>query len=323
MKTLNADIKNHDFKKIYLLYGDEEYLKKNYKNSLKKAMIGEDTMNYTYYEGKKIDVDNFISTADTMPFFTDMKCILIEDSGWFKTSNDKIASYIVDMPDTTHIIFVETEIDKRNKLYKKIKDIGYICELIHPSADELTKWAAGIIIRAGKKITEYNMELFLSYTGNDMENVRNEIEKLLSYIGDKEIIDGRDIDMITTVTISNRIFDMVRAIIARKTHEAMSLYDDLLTLKEAPMKILFMIARQFNQLLQVKDLSSSGADKTMIAKSMKLQPFIVAKLITQARGFDRNALLSYVRQCVELEEDVKTGNMQDRLAVEMIITGEY
>ena len=63
----------------------------------------------------------------------------------------------------------------------------------------------------------------------------------------------------TTVQVTNKIFDMVNAIVTReRTRLAMDLYEDLLTLKEPPMRILFLIARQFNQLLLVKENDGKG-----------------------------------------------------------------
>ena len=63
--------------------------------------------------------------------------------------------------------------------------------------------------------------------------------------------------------------------------------------------------------------------KEAIASRMKIAPFIAGKLIPQARAFSREQILSYVRTCVEYEEAVKSGWLQDRLAVELLITKEY
>ena len=81
MQTLNQDIKSGEFKQIYLLYGEEAFLKNSYKNRLKEAIIGDDTMNFARFEGKGLDVDELIRLADTMPFFAEHRLILIEDSG--------------------------------------------------------------------------------------------------------------------------------------------------------------------------------------------------------------------------------------------------
>ena len=129
MKTINQDIKERKFKRAYLLFGEEEYLKKRYKHALIDAIAGEDTMNKSFYEGKGIDVNQVIDMAETMPFFADYKLLVIEDSGFFKSSQDKLAEYVKTIPETTVILFVESEVDKRNKLYKAVKSAGYVCEM--------------------------------------------------------------------------------------------------------------------------------------------------------------------------------------------------
>lgn len=323
MQTLNQDIKTGEFKQIYLLYGEEAFLKNSYKNRLKEAIIGDDTMNFARFEGKGLDVDELIRLADTMPFFAERRLILVEDSGFFKSASDALVQYLPSMPDTTILLFVETEVDKRNRLYKKVKDMGYAAELNRQDSAQLARWAGGILTREQKKITKHTMELFLSMAGDDMENIRMELEKLISYTLGREIITDEDVLAVCTVQVTNRIFEMVSAIVNRQPRKAMDLYEDLLTLKEPPMRILFLIARQFNQLLQVKDLMGKGMDKGTIASKLKMQPFVVGKTMPQARQFGREQILSYVEFCVETEEAVKSGRLQDRLAVELLITREY
>lgn len=323
MQTLNQDIKERSFRPVYLLYGEETFLVNSYKNRLKEAVLGDDTMNFSRYEGKGIDVSELIRQADTMPFFAEKRLILVEDSGFFKASSEALASYLPSMPDTTCIVFAESQVDKRNKLYKMVKELGYAAEMQRQDTAQLVRWAGGILAREGRKITGRTMELFLSMTGEDMENIRMELEKIISYTMGKEVITDDDVKAVCTVQVTNRIFDMVSAIVNRQTRKAMDLYEDLLTLKEPPMRILFLIARQFNQILQVKELMAKGMDKGSIASRLKMQPFVVGKTMPQARQFSRGQILECVRLCVEAEEAVKSGRLQDRLAVELLIAREY
>lgn len=323
MQTLNQDLKNGTFRPIYLLYGEEMFLKRSYKNRLREAIAGDDTMNYHYFEGKGIDVEEIISLADTMPFFGERRLILLEDSGFFKGACDRLVSYLPSMPETTCLIFVESEVDKRSKMFKKVKELGYAAELARQDARQLGSWAGSILAKEGKKITGRTMELFLSKTGDDMEHIRMELEKLISYTMGREVITDQDIEEVCTEHVTNKIFEMVAAIVSRQPKKAMDLYEDLLTLKEPPMRILFLIARQFNQLLQVKELVNQGKDKSTIASKLKIQPFVAGKLMPQARSFSRDQILSFVELCVDAEEAVKTGRLGDRLAVELLITKEY
>lgn len=324
MQTLNKDLKEGTFKKAYLLFGEEDFLKKSYKNRLKDAIAGEDEMNYNYFEGKGIDIKEIISLADTMPFLAEHRLILLEDTGLFKSSGgEELVEYLPQMPEMTCMVFVEAEVDKRNRLYKKVKEVGYAAEFSRQDVSQLARWAGGILAREGKKITGRTMERFLSATGDDMENIRMELEKLISYVGEREVVTDQDIDAICTVHVTSRIFEMVAAIVQGDTGKAMDLYEDLLTLKEPPMRILFLIARQFNQVLQVKELMAQGKDKGTIASRLKLQPFVVGKLMSQARAFTKEQILSYVELCVDSEEAVKSGRLQERLAVELLIAGKY
>ena len=324
MQTLNQDIKDKTFRRVYLLFGDEPFLVNSYKKRLREAIAGDDTMNYNYFEGKGPDVKEIISLADTMPFFAERRLVLIDGSGFFKSSApEELVNYIPEIPESTCMVFVENEVDKRNKLYKKVKDNGYAADLKKQDADQLMRWAAGILSKDGKKITRQVMEYFMERTGDDMENIRMELEKLICYTMGREVITKEDVEAVGTVHVTNRIFEMVTAIVAGNTRKAMDLYEDLLTLKEPPMRIMFLIAKQFNQLLQVKELAGKGAQKSEIASRVKVPPFVAGKLMAQARAFTREQILSYVEFCVESEEAVKTGRLSDRLAVELLIAKKY
>lgn len=323
MQTISDDIKNKTYKPVYLLHGEEAFLKSSYKKRLKDALTDGDTMNYHYYEGKGLDVNELISMADTMPFFADKRMILVEDSGFFKSAADALTEYLPNMPDTTCLVFVEEAVDKRSRLYKKVKELGHAAEMKRQDMAQLSKWAASILAQNGRKVTSATMNLFLERTGDDMENIRMELEKLITYTMGSDVITSGDVEEVTTVQVTNKIFDMVTAIVTGKTKRAMDLYEDLLTLKEPPMRILFLIARNFNQLLQVSELLSGGASKDAIAAKIKVPPFVAGKMIPQARTFSKEQILSYVTGCVEAEEAVKTGRLSDRLAVELLIIKRY
>ena len=145
MKFINEHIKSKEFKSVYLIYGEEEYLKKQCRDKLKIAIIGDDTMNYSYYEGKKIDIKDLISTGDTMPFFAERRLIVVENSGLFKSASDDIVEFIKKQPDYLTMIFIESEVDKRNRLYKAVNENGYISEMKFQEVSVLSRWIGGLL----------------------------------------------------------------------------------------------------------------------------------------------------------------------------------
>ena len=111
MRNINQDIKNQTYKRIYLLYGDEAYLRRQYKDRLKQGICGDDTMNYSYFEGKSAKAEDIMAMLDTMPFFADRRLVVIENSGFFKSANEKLLEYLSQIPDTSVTGIFEKEIN--------------------------------------------------------------------------------------------------------------------------------------------------------------------------------------------------------------------
>lgn len=320
MKSLNEDLKTGQLKQIYLLYGEEAYLKKQYRDKLHQAIVPlEDTMNYAYYEGKGINVREVIDLAETLPFFSEHRLIILENSGFFKTASPELADYLKELPETTAMIFVESEIDKRGKLYKAVKEKGRIVELGRQDEGTLLRWLAGNVRREGKQITEQTIRFFLTKVGTDMENIQKELEKLFCYTLDKQEISAEDVEEICTTQITNQVFDMVEAVAKKQQRKALDYYYDLLALKEPPMRILFLLTRQFRLLWEVKDMDRQGYPRKEIAAKAGLHPFVVGKYQEQARAFSEPALRKILEDSVDMEECIKTGRLSDTLGVELFI----
>ncbi len=324
MQRINNDIKSGNFQKVYLLYGEERYLKKQYKDKLKRALCGaDDNMNSHFFEGKGIPVGEVIDLAETMPFFADRKVIFLEDSGFLKSGGEQLAEYLGSQNETTVLIFVESEVDRRSKLFKAIQANGCVIEFTQQDENTLKRWIAGMLAREGKKITENTVHLFLTKTGTDMENIYGELEKLICYCMDREVITAEDVETICTTRVTSHIFDMVDAIADKKQTRALELYYELLALKEPPMRILFLIARQCNILLQVKAMKNKGYGNKEMASAIGVPPFAVGKYAAQAAKLKTSVLRRAVTNCVEAEEAVKTGRMNDVMSVEILIMGVF
>ena len=320
MKSIQEDIKNQQFKPVYLLFGEEAYLRQQYKQKLLDALMPEeDTMNYSRYEGKGIEPREIIDLAETMPFFADRRVILLEDTGFFKNKCEELAEYFKQLPDYLCMIFVESEVDKRGKMYKAAKAAGRVTEFAVQNIQTLTRWVLQMLGREGKRITQRDMELFLTKTGTDMGNIRMELEKLLVYTMGREIVSSADIEAVCTTQTSNKIFDMVRAVTERNQKKALDLYNDLLTLKEPPMRILFLLAKQFNQLMITKEMSEKGYGHPEIASQMGVPPFVVRNYFQIVKRYRLSQLRQAVEDFTEAEELVKTGRLGDVLSVELLI----
>lgn len=319
MERLKQDIKNHSFQHLYLLFGEEAYLRKSYKKSLIKEIIGEDTMNYTYYEGKDINVEALIDQAETLPFFNDKRLIVVENSGFFKNGNERIQAYFSTIPEYLYLVFVEKDTDKRSTIFKAVKSKGCAVEMQQLTPDKIKPWAAKILNNAGKRIKESDLDYFLLQTGNDMVNVHSELDKLISFMGDRTEISRDDINAIVTRQINDTVFAMVKAMGEQNQSKALNLYYDLLLHHEAVMKILALISRQFNLLLQTRELLNLRYTNANIASKIGVNPYFIGEYVNQAKRFDFETLKKSLEACVNVDEDIKKGKMKDQLALELLI----
>lgn len=320
MKTVTEDIKKGSFQRVYLFFGEETYLKQQYKERMKQAILPEgDTLNLNIYSGKGIDAQALIAQAETMPFFAEHRLIIVEGSGFFKNASPVLAEYIPSIPEETILLFVEEEVDKRGKLYKAVKAAGRAVEFGAQDEKTLTRWVMGLLKKENKQITGQALALFLEKTGTNMERIRQELEKLICYCMEKEGITEADVEAVCSGQTENKIFDMINALAEKKQKKALDLYYDLLTLKEPPMRILYLITRQFNMLMQVKELQEHGYDGRAIGEKMKLAGFIVRNYVRQAGYFSLARLKEALQDCVETEEAVKTGRLNDVMSVELLL----
>ena len=276
-------------------------------------------MNYSYYDSDNASVKDIIDVCETLPFFAQKRLVIMENTGFLKSSNDELADYIKHIPDYLVVVMVEKDVDKRNKVYKAVDSVGYICEMKSQTTATLEKWIAGLLAKDNLKISREACDLILDKTGAGMDYIRQETEKLVSYCQGRDVVTVEDVEKVCATQTTSHIFDMISAIANKKQQQALDLYYDLLELKEPPMRILYLIVRQFNGILQAKELAARGLSSKEIASAIKVAPFVAGKYLSQAKYFTTDTVKDILNECADIEERVKQGRLQDKLGVELII----
>ena len=320
MKRILEDINSGNFRTVYVLYGQEAYLQKQYRDKLVNALVGEgDTMNVWQVQGKEYSIPQLIDFAETMPFLAERRVIVMEGTGVLKSGGEALAEYFADACETTTWILVESECDKRSKLFKAAHKAGLCIEFTTQDETTLKKWILGMLKKEGRQVTGATLELFLEKTGTDMNVIRLELEKLLCYTMDKSVIESADVEAVCITRVTSHIFDMVDAIGVRDQRKALHLYNELQALREPPIRILFLIGRHMNILLQIKDLKKRGFDNKAMASKVGVPPFTVGKYVKQAGMYKTSQLKYALERCIQADEAIKNGTLQDKMSVELLI----
>lgn len=342
LEILKDQIKKNSLQNLYLFYGPEDYLKKHYIEQIEKLLIDESMkdMNMVIVDGKT-DAGLIISNCETMPFFAEKKLVIVKNSGLFKpskkeseeksskakaktakklTAAEEISEYLKKLPDHVCLIFYEEEVDKRLKLLDAIKKNGLIVEFPLQKPIDIIKWAMKFIKSNGKEISHEDAAYLIENSEPYMTDVMNELKKLVQFCGDRQLISINDILKVCTRTIHGRIFDLMDAIVEKNVSLALKLLDDMVVLKEPIPKILFMVAKQFRQMYEMKLLKEEGITSNVAAGKMGISPYTATKLINHCTPFSKEKIKKAMELCVEMDEAIKTGLIKDRIATELIIS---
>ncbi len=320
MSLINSHIDSNEFSRIYLLGGSEKYLLAQYRDKLINALVDTaDTMNYMVYKGENAKAEAIVDFAMTMPFFADKRVLLVEDSDFFKKGNEDMDELLGQLPETTVIVFSETNIDKRCKLYKTVAKLGTVANFEAPDERTLLVWLKSLFSKENIRIEDDAVYHLLEGVGMDMSTLYNEAEKLKSYCLEKGAVTVEDVEVLSINQVEGKIFDMMDALSKKDKKATMSLYSDLLMLREPAMRLLYLITRQFNILLKTKIALEDGKDNSQIASVVKVPPFTIKKYISQCGTYTKKQLLDRVNWCQEADRAIKTGAMRDSMSVEMLI----
>ena len=304
---------------IYLLYGTLEALITDYISKIiTKHKIND--LNISKYNIND-NLTDIIEDANTLSLFDDKKLIIINNNALFvgKKSVDTIAleKYIINSNPNTILIFVvsEEKLDTRRKLYKNIKEKGEVFEFNKlPNINTYVK-----DLFSGYTITNDSINLLIKRVGNDLNRLKQEIEKIKIYkINDKLITDSDIIDC-TVEKIDINIFNFIDNIIRKNKSETIKTYKELLKIGEEPIKIIVLLANQFRLMYQSKLLTSKGYSEDDIASLLHAKRYPVHLAIQKSYHYNKEVLIDNLEQLADLDIKIKSGEIDKNLALELFL----
>ena len=304
---------------VYLLYGEDSYLKNNYLNKLKKQ-FGELVLGINYIQVDENNVQNIITDIETPSFGYDTKLIIVKNTKLFTKKNplaEKISDYLKDNEiEDVMIIFVE-ETAEKNALFNTISKIGEVKEFgtkkISDIISNVKQIASAYHVNIDNSVAQY----FVECTGLNMQDVINEIRKLIEYAGENGTITKEAIDNLTIKKSESIIFDLTDSLGKKQIKSAIQILHNLQYNKEPTQIILVMLYRHFKKLYFIHLCCGQN-----VAQNLKLKPnqtFLVNKYVSQARMFKKDALEKLINALIKLDENSKNGNLDLDIGLEAIL----
>ncbi len=317
INQLKASVSEKKIENLYLFYGPEDYLIRLYISQIKDIVISNkslEDLNFVRFE--KFSEKSFEEAVSTPPVFSEKKLVLFDETGVFKSPSADAKKFLEEnlpeIPDFVTVIFREESIDKRQKkLLEAVEKKGASVEFERMTEEQLKSWINILVSKNGKKISVGSIEYFIQCVGTSMSAIENEVGKLCSF-SKNEVISKEDIDNIVTKSIENRIFELSGAITSKNTAKTFKILSELKLLREEPIRITALIAKNFCDMYAVKSASPRSI------KSLKMHPYAV-KLHQNAK-ISRKKIGEIISDLAVADEKMKSSPVDSWLILEHFVS---
>lgn len=308
---------------VYLLYGTVDYLiNKTIDKIINDNKI--DTFNVNKYDLTNTLLSQIINDASSMSLFGDKKLIIVNSAYIFTSSTKKyleqdlksLENYLNNININTILIFVvnDAKLDERKKITKLIDKNGEIVEC--NNIDNITMIKD---LLSDYQMSDSDIKYLLERVGDNSTLLNTEIEKIKIYKDTDKNITKEDIDLLTTKSLEVNNFKLIDAIINGDKLTALNLYQERIKLNEEPIAIIVILANQIRIMYQVKQLYLDGYTENNIASILKIHPYRVKLANQNAKKYDADTLLTYLKKLADLDIDIKTGQIDKTLGLELLI----
>ena len=331
-------LKSGSVGECYLFEGNEEYIKQSALKQLCAKLLpaGLEEMNLT--ELSDPDPDTLIAAAETLPFMAEKRVVVVRECSLVtagrKSEDEHKAEAITDYlghvsPSTCLVFYVKGKADGRKKLYTLLKKKNAIVDFSPMNDAECADWARKAMRRMGKHMDGETAAKLVFTVGRDAALLRQEMDKLASYLDARDTVTAGDIDAICTRSAECTVFQMVDAQVAGNLDQTFALLRDMIRAGEQRMMILAMLLRQYRILYHMRCLLDERTPPNAQAQLLGIPPFSVSRTQQQARRFSREQLREAYDYLMDLEYRIKQGRIpQDNcaenalLALENILRGK-
>ncbi|MBC7261917.1 MAG: DNA polymerase III subunit delta, partial [Chloroflexi bacterium] len=330
----------------YLFHGEDE-LTRSEELARWKTKLGDPalaSLNTTILDGRKLDLSVLTRACETLPFMAERRVVIVENF-WSKFEPPKesrgkekrlrisatdaalireLQQYLLKVPETTHLLFLESQaLSQDNPAFHTLptdKRRAYIKEFKPPMGDDLWRWIEQRMKNKGGAIMPQAAKELARLVGNELRQLDQELEKLVAYVNFQRPVTVTDVHKVASITLTGNIFALVDAIGLRQRERAIRCLHELLESGASPSYLLTMIERQFRILLQVKEMQAQRVAPSEMQTTLGIShAFIIEKSLRQTRNFTLERLEAILNRLAEVEQAIKTGQMDELLALDLLV----
>ena len=312
---------------VCLFLGEEELI---IRNKIDKEIVetGADIYNIKSYDMEEVNVSKALNDAATPPFLCDHKAIILKNPVFLTKNPCEIkhnvkafTNYIKDPSPYTCLIIDATNLvlDESKEYVKLLLKQAQVSNTRKLQPVEAEGWLKRQFALLGIQIKDETIKLFFNRIGRNLLNAKNEVDKLLCYIGDRKVVTNQDVNDCVIREIENDVYQLTNAIVAQDHNKIISIYEDLIKAGKSAQELFSLIARSMIQILVVKKMLREGYKQPEISSMLKVSSGRSSYLIKDAKSFSWQVLEDNVLRLGDLDYKIKSGQVEVSTGLEFLL----
>jgi len=322
-ETLLEEIRKDKISQLYLFQGEEEYLKTEALNQIKKFFFQDsaaESFNFRIFYGKDLDCVDFLNDLYTLPALSSKKLLVIKNGDRLDiSSQNEISKALMTFPPSVHLIFFFQKIDKRRKLIQIIQKKGKCVNFYPLKERNLNLWVIDQFGKRGKRISRDAVSCLLSKTGDHLQNLEKEIEKVSLYTGDKTQIGLEDLKTFLCEYQIFSIYDLIDKIMEKKTEASLKILSKLIQEGKKGVELIGLFYWQFSRLWKARALQAEGNSSEELGIKLGIPPYYLTKFLNKIDNFSREELKEIFRKLLQADLRLKSTQLSPKLILELLV----
>jgi DNA polymerase-3 subunit delta len=268
------------------------------------------------YDASETGPEVAVSACNSYSLFGEGPFVLVKNlDAWNAAQKAVVVDYLVNPPPEADLVLLGRKLGARERLLAAVKKSGEVHDFEQPTGKALVRWVVGHAKRLGLDLPEDVARNLIVRCSGDKIRLTSETEKLALYVGEGRATE-EDVDALCPPDVQANIFAFVDSLAAGDRATALGLLEDLISTGEPPLRVTYMMRRQFRLVARAKALFARGASQGETARDLK----VPRKLEEQAQDLSDEALEGALDLALKLERGLKGGSdLGDELQVELAV----
>jgi DNA polymerase-3 subunit delta len=307
---------------LILLYGQESFFVEKGMLAVRDAVVTPENrdFNLTQFYGKDFVPNDVVEQARTFPVFAERRLVMIKNIHESRAEQlETLLDYVEDPVPETVLLLTAEKIDARRKIFQLFKKNGVSIEFKKIYENQLPSFVRDLANSSNLSLTAGALKLFCKRVGTNLAEVQGEMEKLVGYLGERDLADEADVAAIVSDTRIESIFDLTDAMGRGDRSTALTLLDRLLAEGQAPLMILAMMTRHFRQMWKISELVSQKVPQSELPRRVGASPYFLKGLMQQATRFDHRQYRQVFNRFLETDLALKSSGGEPRMQLEQLL----